>query len=114
MIMSTSANPYHVQGNAAIRRSAMFGPLGDGPAYQLGTSSGSSQQNLAHINVQQRMLEGNAANAPTDTYFTDRYTLYRFFNGQAVQIFHMPGAITDGDSIVFFRRSDAICTGGTY
>jgi hypothetical protein len=51
----------------------MFGALGDGPAYQLGTSSGSSQQNIAHINVQQRLLDVNAANAPTDTYFTDRY-----------------------------------------
>jgi glyoxylase-like metal-dependent hydrolase (beta-lactamase superfamily II) len=114
MIINTSDNPDHVQGNAAIRKSPMFGPLGDGPAYQLGTSSGSSQQNLAHINVQQRMLESNAANAPTDTYFTDKYTLYRFFNGQAVQILHMPNAITDGDSIVWFRRSDAIATGDIY
>src|SRR4030095_6372522 len=114
MIMSTSANPYHVQGNAAIRRSAMFGPLGDGPAYQLGTSSGSSQQNLAHINVQQRMLDKNAADAPTDTYFTDRYTLYRFFNNQAVQIFHTPHAIPEGDSAVWFRRSDVIATGDIY
>ena len=114
MIINTSDNPDHVQGNAAIRRSPMFGPLGDGPAYQLGTSSGSSQQNLAHINVQQRMLEANAANAPTDTYFADKYTLYRFFNGQAVQILHMPNAITDGDSAVWFRRSDVIATGDIY
>jgi cyclase len=114
MIINTNDNPDHVQGNAAIRRSPMFGPLGDGPAYQLGTSSGSSQQNLAHVNVQQRMLEANAANAPTDTYFADRYTLYRFFNGQAVQIFHMPNAVTDGDSIVWFRASDVIATGDIY
>ena len=114
MIINTNDDPDHVQGNAAIRRSAMFGALGDGPAYQLGTSSGSSQQNLAHVNVQQRMLEGNAANAPTDTYFADKYTLYRFFNGQAVQILHMPNAITDGDSAVWFRRSDVIVTGDIY
>ena len=114
MIINTSDNPDHVQGNATIRRSPMFGALGDGPAYQLGTSSGSSQQNIAHINVQQRLLDVNAANAPTDTYFTDRYTLYRFFNNQAVQIFHMPKAITDGDSAVWFRRSDVIATGDIY
>jgi glyoxylase-like metal-dependent hydrolase (beta-lactamase superfamily II) len=114
MIINTNDNPDHVQGNAAVRRSPMFGPLGDGPAYQLGTSSGSSQQNLAHVNVQQRMLAANAANAPTDTFFADKYTLYRFFNGQAVQIFHMPNAITDGDSIVWFRRSDVIVTGDIY
>jgi len=114
MIINTTDNPDHVQGNAAIRRSPMFGPLGDGPAYQLGTSSGSSQQNLAHINVQQRMLEADATNAPTDTYFTDKYTLYRFFNGQAVQMFHLPNAITDGDTAVWFRRSDVIVTGDIY
>jgi glyoxylase-like metal-dependent hydrolase (beta-lactamase superfamily II) len=114
MIINTNDDPDHVQGNAAIRRSPMFGALGEGPAYQLGTSSGSSQQNLAHINVQQRMLEADAANAPTDTYFTDKYTLYRFFNGQAVQVFHMPNAITDGDSAVWFRRSDVIVTGDIY
>jgi cyclase len=114
MIINTSDNPDHVQGNATIRRSPMFGALGEGPAYQLGTSSGSSQQNLAHVNVQQRLLDLDAANAPTDTYFTDRYTLYRFFNNQAVQIFHMPNAITDGDSAVWFRRSDVIATGDIY
>jgi len=92
----------------------MFGALGEGPAYQRGTSSGSSQQIFAHVNVQQRMLDANATDAPTDTYFTDRYTLYRFFNNQAVQIVHMPNATTDGDSVVFFRRSDVIATGDIY
>ena len=92
----------------------MFGALGEGAAFQRGTSSGSSQQIFAHVNVQQRMLDGNAVNAPTDTYFTDRYTMYRFFNNQAIQIFHMPNAITDGDSTVFFRRSDVIATGDIY
>jgi len=114
MIINTSDNPGHVEGNAAIRESSMFGALGAGPAYQLGTSSGSSQQVFAHVNVQQRMLDGKALNAPTDTYFTDRYTLYRFFNNQAVQIFHMPNAVTDGDSTVFFRSSDVIATGDIY
>ena len=114
MIINTSDNPGHVEGNRAIRESSMFGALGAGPAYQRGTSSGSSQQVFAHVNVQQRMLDANAADAPTDTYFTDRYTLYRFFNDQAIQVFHMPNAITDGDSTVFFRRSDVIATGDIY
>ena len=114
MIINTSDNPGHVEGNATIRESSMFGALGEGPAFQRGTSSGSSQQIFAHVNVQQRMLDGNAADAPTDTYFTDRYTLYRFFNNQAIQIFHMPNAVTDGDSLVFFRRADVIATGDIY
>ena len=61
------------------------------------------------------MLDANLEDlAPTDTYFTEKYTMYRFFNNQAMQIFHMPKAITDGDSAVFFRRSDVIVTGDIY
>jgi cyclase len=114
MIINTSDNGDHVGGNTRIRTSSMFGPLGDGAAYQLGTSSGSSQQIFAHVNVQRRMLDAKLIDAPTDTYFTDKYTLYRFFNNQAVQIFYMPDAVTDGDSAVFFRASDVIVTGDIY
>jgi len=34
-----------------------------------------------------------------------------FFNGEAIQILHQPAAHTDGDSLVFFRRSDVVSTG---
>ena len=109
MIINTSSNPDHVGGNANIRRSPMFRLLGyRDPSLSL--------QILAHEMVQRRMLESKAADllAPTDTYASDKYTMYRFLNNQAVQIFHMPNAITDGDSAVWFRRSDVIVTGDVY
>jgi glyoxylase-like metal-dependent hydrolase (beta-lactamase superfamily II) len=34
-----------------------------------------------------------------------------YLNGQAIQIIYQPAAHTDGDSVVFFRRSDVIVTG---
>ena len=34
-----------------------------------------------------------------------------YLNGQAVQVIYQPAAHTDGDSIVFFRRSDVVVTG---
>ena len=37
-----------------------------------------------------------------------------YFNGEAVQILHEPAAHTDGDSIVFFRRSDVISAGDVF
>jgi glyoxylase-like metal-dependent hydrolase (beta-lactamase superfamily II) len=115
MIINTNDGADHVGGNANIRKSPMFGALGEGLAYQSQVSSGSSQQILAHLKVQERMLDANKQDlAPTDTYFTEKYTLYRFFNNQAVQIFHMPKAITDGDSAVFFRRADVIVSGDIY
>ena len=48
---------------------------------------------------------------PTEAYFTPYYKLGNLFNGEGVQLFHMPGAHTDGDSIVWFRGSDVISIG---
>jgi cyclase len=109
MIINTSSNPDHVGGNANIRMSPLFRLLGyRDPSLSL--------QVFAHAAVQRRMVESKAPSllVPTDTYLSDTYTLYRFFNNQAVQIFHMPRAITDGDSVVWFRRSDAIAAGDVY
>lgn len=109
LIINTSANPDHVGGNANIRMSPYFRLLG----YRDPTLS---LQVLAHANVQSRMVEAKAADmlVPTDTYLSDKYTLYRFFNNQALQLFHMPKAVTDGDTMVWFRRSDVIAAGDIY
>jgi hypothetical protein len=34
-----------------------------------------------------------------------------FFNGEGVELVRVPGAVTDGDSVVHFRGSDIIATG---
>jgi len=47
-----------------------------------------------------------------DTYFTEGKDL--FVNGEAVQVFHQPAAHSDGDSLVFFRRSDVVSTGDLF
>jgi glyoxylase-like metal-dependent hydrolase (beta-lactamase superfamily II) len=69
---------------------------------------------IAHVNVLNRMnAAGVAADSwPTDTYFTSEWAL--FSNGEAVQLFHVPAAHTDGDTLVFFRRSDVVSTGAIY
>jgi glyoxylase-like metal-dependent hydrolase (beta-lactamase superfamily II) len=109
MIINTSSNSDHVGGNASIRMSPMFRLLG----YR---DLSLSLQVLAHERVQQRMLEAKAAEmlVPTDTYASSKYTLYRFLNNQAIQIFHLPNAVSDGDSAVWFRRSDVIVAGDVY
>ena len=115
MIINTNDMADHVGGNVNIRESPVWVPIGE-EAFQSGLSSRSSQQVFAHVNVQSRMLADTevAALAPTDTYFSARYTMWRFLNNQAIQVFHMPNAITDGDSVVRFHRSDAIVTGDIY
>ena len=69
---------------------------------------------VAHLNVLNRM---NATKAPsdrwpTDTYFTNLWTL--FSNGEAVRFIHIPAGHTDGDTMVFFRRSDVISAGAIF
>jgi cyclase len=49
---------------------------------------------------------------PTSTFLSDQKKLY--FNGEGIDILHQPAAHTDGDSIVFFRRSDVISTGDIF
>lgn len=49
---------------------------------------------------------------PTAAYFTPHRDIH--FNGEPIEILHQPAAHTDGDSLVFFRRSDVISTGGIF
>jgi glyoxylase-like metal-dependent hydrolase (beta-lactamase superfamily II) len=69
---------------------------------------------MAHLNVLDRMTENKVPpdSWPTDTYASPEWSL--FVNGEAVQLFHIPEAQTDGDTIVFFRRSDVISAGGIF
>ncbi|MBI3050161.1 MAG: hypothetical protein HYY76_17825 [Acidobacteria bacterium] len=109
LIINTGSGADHVGGNANIRKSSMFRVLGyRNPSLSL--------QVLAHEAVQRRMVESKAPEllVPTDTYASDRYTLYRFFNNQAIQLFHAPNATTDGDTMVWFRRADVIAAGDVY
>jgi glyoxylase-like metal-dependent hydrolase (beta-lactamase superfamily II) len=73
---------------------------------------------VAHQTLLDRMSmkDGNqaaypSAAWPTDT-FTDEKDLY--FNGEGIQVIHQPAAHTDGDSFVFFRKSDVVSTGDIF
>ncbi len=66
---------------------------------------------MAHLNVLNRMTADKVSSDlwPTDTYYVSQWAV--FANNEAVQMFHIPEAQTDGDTIVFFRRSDVISAG---
>lgn len=73
---------------------------------------------IAHETILDRMSrkDGNqaafpSAAWPTDT-FTDEKDLY--FNDEGIQVIHQPAAHTDGDSFVFFRRSDVVSAGDIF
>ena len=69
---------------------------------------------IAHVNVMTRMASDDVPSEgwPTDTYFAPEWSL--FSNGEAVQLVHIPNAHTDGDTVVFFRRSDVISAGAIF
>jgi glyoxylase-like metal-dependent hydrolase (beta-lactamase superfamily II) len=74
---------------------------------------------VAHENVLKAMsaATGNRPAAPfgawpTDTFFQREKTMY--FNGEGVQLVHVPVASSDGDVLVFFRSSDVIAAGDIY
>ena len=47
--------------------------------------------------------------SPAEPFFYPRK--YMFLNGEGIEVLHQPAAHTDGDAIVFFRRSDVIVAG---
>jgi glyoxylase-like metal-dependent hydrolase (beta-lactamase superfamily II) len=111
MILNTSANPDHVGGNEKMVRSEIFHPIGVEGVDEL-----ASEVIFAHENVARRMTEAKLPQRaiPSNTYFSDKYTVHRFINGEAVQLLHLANAVTDGDSAVWFRKSDVIVTGDVY
>jgi glyoxylase-like metal-dependent hydrolase (beta-lactamase superfamily II) len=115
-IVNTHVHPDHVGGNQKI--AAAGGEIvGGNFAAQVGASTGAVI--VAHENVLNRMSAPTGTQAPTpsaawpaDTFFTNQKNL--FFNGEAVQLIHQPAAHTDGDTMVFFRRSDVISAGDIF
>ena len=51
---------------------------------------------------------------PTETYYIPSHKMSQYINGEGIQMYHVPNAITDGDSIVYFRFSDVIVTGDVF
>jgi len=71
---------------------------------------------IAHEFVLKRMTESKVAEAawPTETYYIPTYKMSQYVNGEGIQMYHAPAAITDADTIVYFRFSDVISAGDLY
>ena len=73
---------------------------------------------LAHERVLIRMSAPSGERSPrpfgawpTETFFGEDKEI--FFNGEAIQLIYQPGH-TDGDVLVFFRRSDVVASGDLF
>jgi cyclase len=116
-IVNTHVHPDHTGGNAKVA-AAGESIVGGNFAGQVGAAAANASQIVAHENVQLRMSQAEGANAvpfakwPTDTFYNDSKDIY--FNGEAVQLLHQPNAHTDGDVMVYFRKSDVLVAGDIF
>jgi glyoxylase-like metal-dependent hydrolase (beta-lactamase superfamily II) len=101
-IVNTNFDADHAGGNerlaAAGRRIIRFDPE---PAWI-----------IAHENAPKGSALPAAAQ-PTETYDGESHKL-NFFNGEAVVLWHVPSAHTDGDTIVQFRSSEVLAAGDVF
>jgi cyclase len=118
-IINTTADADHVGGNEKLVRAGKTFTGGNVAGDIADAGQGAAV--IAYENVLTRMSAPTGEQAstptdawPTDTFFQESMKLSHFFNGDGVQIIHIPAAHTDGDSIVHFRRSDVIATGDIF
>lgn len=114
IIINTNADQDHAFGNEKL------GPMGRRIAGgNEGAGAGASAQIIAHENVLDRLSAPVGQTAPmtpagwpTDSYYTKKMEV--FFNGESIIIESQPAAHTDGDSMVWFRKSDVVASGDIY
>jgi glyoxylase-like metal-dependent hydrolase (beta-lactamase superfamily II) len=116
-IIQTSFDPDHVGGTPKLNAGAGRSFAGGNLTTILGDAGASEGATLiAQENVLRRMTETNYPEAawPLETYYLPTYKMSQFINGEGVQLYHAPAAITDGDTFVHFRYSDVISAGDLY
>jgi glyoxylase-like metal-dependent hydrolase (beta-lactamase superfamily II) len=118
-IINTNADRDHVGGNAAISKVATNITDNNFLADIAGSSVMPGAKIVSHLRVLDRMSsqDGDRPPTPGGGWPSDEYSSKEkklFLNGEAVVLYHEPAAHTDGDSIVFFRRSDVISVGDLF
>jgi cyclase len=115
-IIDTSADPDHVGGNETLSKAGQTLFTAAGSISLPGNFLGGVASILSAEKVLSRMSAptGQASPFPAGAWPTETFDharKYMFLNGEGIEIFHQPAAHTDGDAIVFFRRSDVVVAG---
>jgi len=117
-IIDTSGDMDLTGGNEKVAKSitpvvAAAANAGPGNA---GGFNGAGAGIIAFENVLNRMSAPTGQTAsrstdawPTDTFFTPRKNIY--YGGEPIEMHYVPAAHTDGDILVFFRKSDVLVAG---
>ena len=109
-IVNTSADRDHVGGNEALAASA---------GAPVNAFLGQGARVYAHERTYLRLANppdgtnpAPVAWWPTDAFAGAKKTL--FVTGEPIEIIHQPAAHTDGDVMVFFRKSDVVAAGDVF
>src|SRR5580658_2375530 len=116
-IIDTHLHADHIGGNTAIRKAGVT-ITGANVAGDINDATQGAAI-IAHQNVLNRISAPSGKQPampesawPTETYVSGQKELY--FNEEPIAIIYQPKAHTDGDSFVFFRRSDVVATGDIF
>jgi cyclase len=117
-IINTHFHPDHTGGNEKIAKAGMT-VAGGNVVGDIGASAANQAAVFAFQTVLDRMSASSGSDRatpqgswPTEVYTTPERKIY--FNGEGIVMMHIPDAHTDGDTMVFFRRSDVISTGDIF
>jgi len=116
-IINTHSHPDHVGGNEKVGASGA--PISGRGVAVVGAGTAARAEIIAHEETLNRMSAPAGAETPTPvaawptSTFSGKHKEF-YYNGEGIQVVHVASAHTDGDSIVFFRRSDVIATGDIY
>jgi cyclase len=118
-VINTSADPDHVGGNAKVAKAGQTLFTGNGGAGLATNFLGGGASILSAEQVLTRMSgpSGQTSPFPIDAWPTETFNQprkYMYLNSEGIEIFHQPAAHTDGDAIVFFRRSDVLVAGDVF
>ncbi len=109
-IVNTSGRADHVGGNEVLATSA---------GTSVNAFLGQGARVYAQENAYARMANPKDGSAPlptplwpTDAFIGPKKTL--FVTGEPIEIIHQPAAVTDGDVLVFFRKSDVVSAGDVF
>src|SRR5579862_3877483 len=118
-VINTSADADHVGGNATVAKAGQTLFIGNGGAGLAANFLGGGASILAVEEVLTRMSgpSGKPSPFPIDAWPTETFhqpRKYMYLNGEGIEVFHEPAAHTDGDAVVFFRRSDVVVAGDVF
>jgi glyoxylase-like metal-dependent hydrolase (beta-lactamase superfamily II) len=113
-VINTHAHFDHIGGNELIAQAGMTITAGNVAGAIADAAEGAAI--ISHENAFNTILQADPPvpfrGWPTETFFVPRRDLY--FNGEAIQLIHQPSAHTDGDILVYFRKSDVISAGDLF